>query len=190
MEDVVDAKPNKNGWVKNLVGGFAKLSSLKPLLLMLLLLIVVMVMFNIFSKSDTKTSSQSKQKGNYTTSLEYISQIESKLMVVVGQIKGAGKTKVMISISSSPELQIAKNVEEKTVTTSAGTTTTINTEPIIVKGENGNGPLVLKETLPVINGVIVVSEGAKDIKVKLDIIMAVSTALGINSNIVEVFAGA
>ncbi len=188
-EESVDVKP-KQGWFKSLTGGLSKLSSLKPLLLLLVLLVVVMIMFNVFSSSGSKTTSTKQNKGNYTTSLEYIAEIENKLKSVVGQIKGAGKTRVMISISSSPQLEIASNVEEKTVTTSAGTTTTVSTEPIIIKGDSGNGPLILKETLPIINGVIVVSEGAKDVKVKLDILMAVSTALGINSNIVEVFAGA
>jgi len=35
----------------------------------------------------------------------------------------------------------------------------------------------------------VVSSGANDIKVRLDIVTAVSTALGVNSKIVEVFVG-
>jgi stage III sporulation protein AG len=108
---------------------------------------------------------------------------------VISNIKGAGTINVMISIDSSPELSIAETTEGKTTTTSTGSVTTTTTEPIIVKVNGEESPLVLKETLPEIKGVIVVSSGASDVKIKLDIITAVTTALGIDSNKVEVFVG-
>ncbi|MFO7154640.1 MAG: stage III sporulation protein AG, partial [Caldicoprobacter oshimai] len=55
-------------------------------------------------------------------------------------------------------------------------------------GETGNAkPLVIKEMEPEIKGVIVIAEGAKDIRVKLDLIRAVQTALGVSPQQVEVF---
>lgn len=160
--------------------GFKKI---KNLLIILLLLIVAVVFYNsLNSNSSTNTDISS---GGYTTSVEYIKLIEAKLNKVVGEIKGVGKVSIMLSVVSSPELKIAENVEEKTVTTSSGTTLVTTSEPIIVD----DSPLVLKETLPDINGVIVVSSGASDVKVKLDILNAVSVALGISPNKIEVFVG-
>ena len=162
----------------------------KPLILVILAMIVAVVMLNT-SKTTKSTSIKENRvdASTYTTSLQYINKIESKLNEVIANIKGAGSVKVMISISSSPELSVLENVEEKVVSTQSGTTTTTTTEPIIVNINGKEEPLILKETLPTINGVIVVSSGASDIKVKLDIITAVSTALDINSNKVEVFVG-
>ncbi len=40
---------------------------------------------------------------------------------------------------------------------------------------------------PEIKGVIVIAEGARDVRVKLDLIRAVQTALGISPQQVEVF---
>lgn len=182
--------PPKRSFFKKISDGMSKITNLKPLILILVLMVVAVVILNM--ASGTKNSSKSTSStsvSNFTTSFEYIQQIEKKLADVVGGIKGAGKTKVMISISSSPILEVAYDIEEKTVTTSSGSTTTKNSEPIIVNKNGENKPLVLKETLPEITGVIVVSEGAKDVKVKMDIVLAVATALGIGSNIVEVFAG-
>ena len=181
--------PPKGNWLKKISEGLNKISNLKPLIIILVLLVVAVVVLNMTSSTKKTSKTASVSNSNFTTSFEYIKQIEQKLGDVVSGIKGAGKTKVMISISSSPALELAHNVEEKTVTTSSGTTTTKNTEPIIVTKSGESSPLILRETLPEITGVIVVSAGAKDVKVKMDIILAVATALGIGSNIVEVFAG-
>ena len=179
------SKPEKAGFL----GKLLKIQNVKPLLIILALLVVAIMVLNISSSKKTTDVSGTASNSSYTTSLDYIAKLETKLKGVIGQIKGAGKTKVMISISSSPELEVANNVEEKTVTTSSGTTTTVSTEPIIVRQSGTDSPLILKETLPNITGVVVVSAGARDIKVKLDILLAVTTALGIDGNIVEVFVG-
>lgn len=165
-----------------------KIGGLKSILLIIVLLVVAVVLYN-FSDITTTTSVEGDGKIGYTTSLEYINQIEKKLSSVLSGIKGAGTVKVMISIDSSPQLEYAENKEEKTTTTSGGSTTVVKTEPIIIDVKGEDSPLILKETLPNINGVIVVSSGANDIKVRLDIVTAVSTALGIDSKIVEVFVG-
>lgn len=165
-----------------------KIGNIKNLAIIFVLLVVAVLLYN-FSGFANNTSDESIGEIGYTTSLEYIDEIESKLINVIGNIKGVGNINVMVSINSSPELEVATNVEEKVVTTASGTTTVTTRDPIIVEVNGKDGPLILKETLPTINGVIVVSSGAKDIKVKLDIITAVSTALGINPKIIEVFEG-
>lgn len=179
-------KTSKRSFLKSI--NFKKIAGLKSLLMILVLLVVAVILYNVSGFSTMETSSGSDKIG-YTTSLQYVREIEAKLNEIIGNIKGAGNVNVMLSINSSPELQIAENTEEKTVTTSSGTTTTKTYEMIIVKSNGEEVPLVLKETLPVINGVIVVSSGANDVKVRLDILTAVSTALGINPNKIEVFVG-
>lgn len=182
----IKVKPHKE---KKKIFDFKK-GGLKSLIIIMAFLVTSVVVYNYsFSFTSSATKSANSESVNFTTGLEYIKEIESKLNSVVSNIKGAGNVKVMISISSSPELKVAENVEEKTVSTSSGSTTVTTTEPIIVETNGKDSPLILKETLPEINGVIVVSSGASDVKVKLDIITAVSTALGIKSNIVEVFVG-
>ena len=175
---------------KSLFKGFnlKKIGGLKPLLMILILLVVAVILYNVSGFSTTSEETETNKIG-YTTSMQYIKEIEAKLNEVIGNIKGAGKVNVMLSISSSPELEIAENTEEKTVTTSSGTTTTKTYETIIIESNGEKTPLILKETLPTINGVIVVSSGASDIQVRLNILTAVSTALGINPNKIEVFVG-
>lgn len=157
----------------------------------LMLVAVVMVIYlNLTSSTSVSTSTDNEETSvNFTSGLDYINQIEDKLETLLGSIKNAGKINVMISIDSSPKLTIAQNVEEKTVTTGSGTTVTTITEPIIINQNGENKPLVVMETLPEIKGVIVVCEGASDVKVKLDIITAVKALLGVPSGNIEVFTG-
>ena len=177
---------DKKGLFKSF--NFKKIGGLKPLIMIFIFLIVAVLLYNFSGFGESKTLENSKDIG-YTTVLQYIEEIENKLMLVISGIKNSGNVKVMISINSSPELKIAETKEEKTVTTSSGTTTFVTSEPIIVDVDGKETPLILKETLPEIKGVIVVSTGANDVKVKLDIITAVSTVLGISPNKIEVFVG-
>jgi len=45
----------------------------------------------------------------------------------------------------------------------------------------------LTEILPKVKGVIVIAQGANDIRVKLDILKAVQALLGVSSSQVEIF---
>lgn len=162
---------------------------IKILLPLLLILIVGVMLFNFNGTSNVEMSAEAKDETGYTSSLEYIDSIEDKLSKILSTIDGAGKTQIMISVDSSPVLTVATNNEEKTITTSSGTTTTTTSEPIIISTNGKSGPLVLGESLPEIKGVIVVSAGAKDVKVKVDIINAVRTVLGISSEKINVFMG-
>ena len=174
---------------KLLNGRIFNIKGAKILLPLLIILILGVMLFDFNGTSDVKQTSNGDEDVGYTSSLKYIDAIERKLGDVLCAIQGVGKTQIMISIDSSPILTVATNNEEKTVSTSGGATTTSTSEPIIITSNGKSGPLVLGESLPEIKGVIVVSEGAKDIKVKLDIINAVRTVLGISSDKVDVFIG-
>lgn len=167
--------------------GMKGIKTLLPILLIGVCALIVLK--GLPSSKSVSTSTTSQDNVSYTSSLEYISILEDKLNNVLSGISGAGKTRVMISIDSSPILTIAQNEETKTVSTSGGSTTTTTTEPIYITSNGKQNPLVIGETLPEIKGVIVVSSGAKDVKVKMDIINAVRTALGISSDKIDVFIG-
>lgn len=166
------------------------IKGMKVLLPVFVLVVCALLIMKSLPSSQSKTSSKTDSGSiSYTSSLEYISILEEKLTKVLSEINGAGKTSVMISIDSSPILTIAKNEEIKTVSSSGGSTTTTTYEPIYNTINGKSNPLIIGETLPNIKGVIVVSSGARDIRVKLDIINAVRTALNVSSDIIDVFIG-
>ncbi len=169
-----------------------KIKNLKLVGLVVLLTAVVVGYFFI-SKSSTKTTSASKATNSYyTSSLDYAKALETKMQNVLSNISGSGKVSVMVTLSSSLEIVYAESVDEKnnSSVSSNNSTSTKNTtsNTIIVKNNGVNSPLVVKEILPEIKGVVVVCEGAKDVNIKLKIVQAVKALLDIPSNNIQVFS--
>ena len=156
---------------------------------------LLLVAFVILLYYSTKESSLSSSVSNvsYTSSLEYSNILESKLKGLLGSIDGVGNVSVMVTLESGPELKIATQIDERTNTTtnSSGTTTsvTIVEEPIIITQKGEDSPLVLMEILPVVKGVVVVAEGAKDVGVKLQLLEAVQALLDLASVNIQILWG-
>ncbi|OWZ84025.1 hypothetical protein [Natranaerobius trueperi] len=118
-----------------------------------------------------------------TEESQYKRQLEKDLETILSQVIGAGDVNAMITLEGSKKLDIAKNKDEEKVTTveSDGTDGKreiteefSNHEVLTIRGQ-GDEPLVLREKKPAINGVLVVSEGANDVKVKKNLLTAVNT---------------
>lgn len=170
-----------------------KLKSIKHIeiiILVIFILVLLLICFNgtsLFSflsfteKSSTSSSSQS----SYVSAVTYTENLESKLKNLLSNIKNAGNVEVMISIDESSTLTFAT---EQVITTS-GQTTKTETNIIFVEKDGVSLPVLVNEKLPEINGVVVVSTGANDVNVKLNILQAVQTILNIDANKIQIFAG-
>ncbi len=170
----------------NLLSG----KNLKIIVLIIIFIVALIVFLKLSGeKSSSKTSSASSNQV-YLTSLEYSQALEQKLESVLSQVKGAGQVKVMISLDGSPELKYAMDSDTKVSNSTNGSTTSTSSESPILVGKNGStSPLILTEILPKVKGVIVVSSGANDISIKLDILNSVSTLLGISTDKINVLKG-
>ena len=146
---------------------------------------------------DKETASKGESNNEITQedlSNESKSTLEEKLKNILSQIEGAGEVDVMITYESSEEIQPAFNTNttteetkevdkqggERTVTTSSENKTMITS--------SSNEPIVIKTNQPKINGVIVVSTGAKDLTVKETLYSAVQTALQVQGHQVEIYS--
>lgn len=170
----------------NLLSG----KNLKIIVLVIIFIVALIVFLKLSGeKSSSRTSSASSNQV-YLTSLEYSQALEQKLESVLSQVKGAGQVKVMISLDGSPELKYAMDSDTKVSNSTNGSTTSTSSESPILVGKNGStSPLILTEILPKVKGVIVVSSGANDISIKLDILNSVSTLLGISTDKINVLKG-
>ncbi len=122
-------------------------------------------------------------------------RVEQRLRSVLGCIRGAGRVEVMVTYESGTELVTAMstNVSGNASETSDGqklsvtSQTTQSSQPATVDGAGGNEPIILMEKEPAVRGVIVVAEGAADIRVKLDLQRAVQAVLDVPLSKIEVF---
>lgn len=114
----------------------------------------------------------------------YDTNLESRLENILSAIDGVGKVNVMLIINKSGEKIIAT---EEQSSLSDGSIGSKSQKPATVNSDNGEETIVLAQLSPEVCGVIVVAEGGGNVSVKLDIISAVSTVLGITQNNVQVF---
>ena len=110
--------------------------------------------------------------------------LELRLSEVLSSISGAGDVSVLITFASSPELIPAKTTNSHTSSSQNSTTTTETQSPIIVNNEM----VILREIMPEIIGVVVVAEGARDARVRVELMRATQAVLGVQARNIEVFS--
>ncbi|MEG1525176.1 MAG: hypothetical protein RRZ24_05920 [Clostridia bacterium] len=161
----------------------------------LILIVVGLYAATLVPKGTTPSTVQSSVTSPGATAEE---GVEERLREVLACIRGAGHVEVMITYETGTELVAAMSTNvnsnasetndgEKTSTT---TQTTESSQPATFGGGGGDEPIILMQKQPVVRGVIVVAEGAADIKVKLDLQRAVMAVLDIPISRIEVFESA
>lgn len=174
---------------KVIINKFLNKKNLKILILIIVGIIALILLMGVGNKEEVAKNQSVNSDNSYVTTLQYCRELEGKLENLLSQVSGAGNVKVMISVEGSPELVYATSDDNKTSSSSSGSTVTSSSNPIIVESNGSANPLILTENLPDVKGVIVVSSGAKDIAIKLDILNAVSTLLNISTDKISVLKG-
>lgn len=124
------------------------------------------------------------------TAGDYTLELEAKLVELISGMDGAGETKVMITLENAGETVYAQEEKRNTDRQQepAGAEAVgkvyqkenVEQKYIIVDSGNGKREALVKTRLePRIQGVVVVCEGAANIRVERDIIHVVTTALNI-----------
>lgn len=156
-----------------------------------LLLLIYFYGFNRTSSNSQVVNSNSYNELVFISSSVFARETEAKLVEVIEGLKGVKDAKVMVSVKEGSEIVIANSIKEETVISNDGESknVTIVKTPIIVTENGESKPIVLMEVLPTIQGVIVVADGAEDVKVKLNIYRAIQAIINISSENIQVFAG-
>ena len=122
---------------------------------------------------------------------EYTAQLEARLTELISSVEGAGQAKVMITLECGTEYVYAsqqKTTSAMSENTDAGGRSSRDQKQsgeeslILIDGDRGEEPLILKEITPTVAGVVVVCSGADDPQVRERIVNVVTTALGTGSN--------
>jgi stage III sporulation protein AG len=142
------------------------------------------------SPQDTTRQIEVNQSSNGVVD----AHLANELAQTLERIEGAGRVQVKISLKSQSRKIWERQVRESKRTSQEQNTMTtedeVNNELVFAKTRDGYDQPVLKEELaPVVEGVIVVAEGARDVRIKGLLIDAVTTILGIPAHRVMVFPG-
>ena len=187
--------------LKDLIVRFKEIKNIELIAAILVISIVISIYASTFSKPADAGENESQPEND--TGLHWVNnnsfsenRDEQRLKEILSAIKGAGQVEVMITYNSGKEIIPAMNTVESTTVTeeednNGGTRkinqTDKNFQPSTFNDSEGSKPIILKEVEPEIKGVIIISQGAEDIRVKMELMKAVQVALGIKPNQVEVF---
>ncbi|MCL2177420.1 MAG: hypothetical protein FWB72_05730 [Firmicutes bacterium] len=153
--------------------------------------VILLIFLSSFVPFSRSTSNDAPL--NQTSTQNFVRDLENRLTNTLGLIGGAGQVSVMITLDGSSELVLAitNDRQNNTTTTTGGNgasntvSNTIDRETIIIAGGQ---PIVIREIYPAIRGVVVVAQGANDIRVRLEIMRAVETLLGVPQNRIQVLS--
>ena len=152
-------------------------------------------------KEDTSkrqiVTQNAKDTPSDTTS--YKRQLEQQLEDFLSNISGVGNVKVLLYLDTSEKYNVEKDkVTKKSVSDSKKNSDNEGTDKIsqdeysetTVYTVNSTGdkiPFVVQTDKPKVEGVIIAAQGAKDEKIRIQLIKSVMALFGVEANKVEVF---
>lgn len=181
--------------IKKFAHEYKNLSIRKKTQYIAIVLIIVVILAIYFSSIADRTKADETPIVTQPASTLKADDTEQKLEKALSKIRGAGEVDVMITYKSGPEIVPAFSTDtQKNSTTDTGddqqriseTQNEQTSVVTIVKGGDANA-LILKENTPDVKGVIVISEGAGDLTVKLNLLRAVKTILAVAPEQIEIF---
>ncbi|HBT47172.1 MAG TPA: hypothetical protein DEA73_04705 [Peptococcaceae bacterium] len=123
--------------------------------------------------------------------------LEAELEEILAKVEGAGRVKVSVALAATPVREYATNTravqrstEEKNQSGGTRVTTETDEDGQLVLARTstlqGEEPVVVRESKPEIQGVVVVAEGGRDPYVRLRLIEAVRTLWALAPHQVQV----
>ena len=150
-------------------------------------------------KPDTDSSGSGETSAFQPVSVEqYRAELCEELGNMVASIRGAGRTKIMLTIdgtvrelyASDNDIQQRESSRKNGADENADKQSTEKRSLITVRGKDGSEQAVrIGQVLPAVRGVLIVCEGGDDPDVKKRVTEAVSAALNLSSSHICVTKG-
>ena len=151
--------------------------------------IVIAAILGLYFWSMEPSSVQKSGEDASDTNVS-VEELEERLSRVLSQVEGAGKVEVVINYESTPELvpAMSSDTQSKMTQEEDGVEESKNERTEIATIQNGSNSaaVILKEKQPNVMGVIVVSEGASDIAVRMSLLSAITTVMDVDASRVEI----
>lgn len=177
---------------------------IENIVFLIIVLIITIIIINFVLKEDKPTQKEENTTNTYKVLASTENQsnntsesdLQKQLEKILATIKGVGKVNVFISYSESSKT-IAM-YDEKTTTSSTeetdsngglrNTTSTETQKDVIFSEKDGSQiPMTEKVVMPTIEGAVITAQGAKNARVKTNIVNAVKSATGLSIDKIQVF---
>ena len=161
---------------------WSKIKSIKHFEIYLAVIIGLILCLFYFAFFVDKSSADKKKEistEEYSSTEEYVDNLENRLCNVLEKISGVTSCSVVVTLESGFSFEYA--TDKETNVDKNGNSTTVET--IVFQDDE---PVIVKENYPEIKGVVIVAKGSEDIRVKLDILEAVTTIFKIDESDISI----
>lgn len=117
---------------------------------------------------------------------EYCTYLEEKVTKIIECIDGAGKTKVMITLSETTEYIYATNDKNTRKNTDSSDDSNDQNDYVIIEKDNNDTGLLIKTIEPKVRGVAIVCEGGSNSTVQNQIYSAISAVLNVSTSRISI----
>jgi len=174
--------------------------SMENLISIAVILVVTIIAINYIWKGDTKkVKNNTEGKDEIQSNVQDSEKdkmgndnLEERLADILSKITGVGEVKVLLTYAQTKQINPVYNEDEQSsiteeTDTSGGkrTISSSNNKKEVVYSNNN----IITQSIssPQIQGAVIIARGAGDVKVKTDIIQAVSAATGLSTYKIQVF---
>ena len=113
--------------------------------------------------------------------------IQEEMEEVLSQISGVGQVRLMLTVESDGEKQLAEDMElTYSGSVSSPEDYSRRSETVLIDGDSGDETVVTQQTAPTYRGALVVCEGGDRADVKLAVTQAVSALTGLTADRITV----
>ena len=146
-------------------------------IIILFVCIAALIFLSTFSSKESKEQNLTNTQIT-SSALEYSKSVSDNLKDILSSVKGLSNVKVTVVVESSPTI--------KYLTVEAGD----NTSVIYSKQSSSSGsPVVVAELLPKITGILIVAKGTNDLKLKNNLLNAISATYGVDIAKIDILEG-
>lgn len=186
----------ENNFLANITKQFKGNKNNKTLIILVVIGIALLIFSKIITPGESDPITTSPKGGSEVGAFE--NEIQRELHTMLNKMKGVGKISVMVTLDSGPESIYSQNITESSKEmdeqdNQGGVRTTVeynhSGQLVIIKKGGGEEPVVIKEIMPKIRGVLVVAEKGGNPKVRLEIQRAIQGVLDIPAYKISVVEG-
>lgn len=191
---------------ENMAGKLQALLKKKDRLIILLLggILLLVIALPVSGDKDEKSGKEtiisegmSKKAAKETEAEDYASYLESKLEDTLSRVKGVGKVKVMVTLETSAERIVEKDVNSESESVqetdsqggSRSTTNRSSSQTTVYEGDGNTSsgtPYITKELTPVVGGIVIIAQGGDDPVTVKNITEAVQALFEIDTHKIKV----
>ena len=150
------------------------------------LIVLIGVLLMLLPNGKGKSTPQQQTEPYQSEETFSLARTEEKMESILSQIDGVGKLRIMLTLSSGPQLQLAADTDTSQPGEGTGDVRSRRETVTLNRGSGYQEVIVTNQVFPVYQGAVVVCQGAGNSAVRLAVTEAVSALTGLSSDKISI----